>query len=110
MSPPSQFNADERIRNLERTLNGDGINPGLSGQFQSFIAVWKSREEDKKIYDDRQARRINVLLTVAGVLIALAACIISLLLYEHEVHHSLLQPPAIMRSEPQRVAAYAHPR
>lgn len=105
MSPPSQFNADERIRNLERTLHGDGINPGLASQFQSFTAVWKSREEDKKVYDDRQARRINVLLTVAAVLIALAGCIISLLLYEHEVHQSVLAPHAIHAN--QKVAANA---
>lgn len=58
-------------------------------------------------YDDRQSRRLNTLLAVAGVLIALCAAIISLLLYEHETQKAEFHPAAIVH----RVGAtYVQPR
>lgn len=78
-----------RVNALERAVFGDGRS-GLAAEFKSFTAVWEAREEDKKIYDDRQQRRVTTLLAVVGVLIALASAIIALLLYEHETHTSLL--------------------
>lgn len=102
----SGFSGDEkgRLTRLEKVVYGNG-RPGLvdlfsehRSEFQTFRTVWENREDDKKIYDDRQSRRLNTLLGVAGVLIALASAIIALLLYEHETHHALFHPPALYQS------------
>jgi urease accessory protein UreH len=89
---------------LERTIYGNG-RPGLvdklnehTSDFHAFESKWDARQEDKKIYDDRQSRRVNTMLVAAGVIIALGSAIISLLLYEHESSRAQLKLPSISSS------------
>lgn len=95
-------NERERLSRLERVIFGNG-RPGLVDKlsehisdFHAFETKWDARQEDKKIYDDRQSRRVNTMLVAAGVIIALGSSIIALLLYEHEANqHSMLKMPSI---------------
>jgi hypothetical protein len=109
-------NVESRVKGLEdkmqdilKLLHGNG-QPGLiskvnnhQGAFNEFIAAWKQRVEDEKIYDDRAEReryeqkktfnaRMNILIGIAGIILALVTCVVCVLSYERATGHAILSP------------------
>lgn len=86
-----------------RVLDGRNNEPGLIRQvadhiseFRLWTSNWKQREEDKKLYDDRQEKRsenaaakLNLIIGVVTVFATLALALMAILTYEHETKHTL---------------------
>lgn len=101
MTPKNEGNdsLDSRVSILERDVNrvlgildGRAGEKGLKQEFTDFFSAYNRREIDKQIYDDRSERKQNKILTALLVVGTLMLALIAMLTYEHEVHHSLLQP------------------
>jgi hypothetical protein len=47
----------------------DNGQEGLATQFRNFKIRWQTREEDKKTYDDRLERKLNLVLAAVLVIV-----------------------------------------
>jgi hypothetical protein len=123
---------ESRVKELEgkmervlRLLEGNG-KPGLLKEFEShksafgeFMAVWQSRERDKGIFDERQERarieqtktfngRMNILIGVAGLILALVMAVIGVLSYERASGHAILSPTRTSGIEGEQALEHAY--
>jgi hypothetical protein len=85
---------ENKMDDVMRILKGNG-RPGLIDQvndhvrqFTNFFAVYTSREEDKKIYDDRQSRKMTILIALGMLIIAL----LSFFGFDHFNNKAFLAP------------------
>jgi hypothetical protein len=77
------------VGSLKRTIHGKDGEGGLLARFNRFITAWETRESDKGIYDDRQSRKINMLIALATLIFLGISTLVSVWVYEHATHHAL---------------------
>jgi hypothetical protein len=109
-------NVESRVERLEGKMErilkilDDNGQPGLVSKFnrhqnafERFMAVWEAREHDKCLFDDRQERerieesksfhsRMNILIGLAGLILAMVTCVVCVLSYERAVGHAIMFP------------------
>jgi hypothetical protein len=86
-----------KMKDIVYELYGNG-KPGLVKNLADHMHAmdvrwsnWDQREQDKMKYDDRQEKRAKKQLAWIVALTGIATLLVTLLLYEHETHSTLLQ-------------------
>jgi len=96
---------ERRMDNMERTLLGELGEGGLIRRFDHFITWFKTRDEEKKVYEARiESQQMQVLnevkemrerkvlwMAVITVICTIVLTILGVITYENTSHHTLLE-------------------
>lgn len=84
---------EDKVARIESILDGRPGEKGLKQAFTDFFSAYRQREEDKRIYDDRQERKLdrqaqkqNLMIGILTVVGLIGSLLIGILTYEHEMH------------------------
>lgn len=87
----------ERVGTMERTverlagvLDGTFGRKGLTQTVTDFMAAWDSRENDRKLYDDKNRYLLNLIVAIMIALFTLACAGATIWVYERTTHSRLL--------------------